>query len=1025
MRVDCTSIHLGGRPATAGLLGWRMDFWLVCVAALLVLSGFALASTSVYTAAPADPYTGTMVGRGDGQADDTKSIQGAIDRAAKASGGIVFLPSGRYRISRTIYIWPGVRVFGTGPTRPVLVLKDHTPGFQRGIAHMVVFAGAPRLPIAVPFPPPGSVPFDSKILDGHQGTFFSSMSNINVEIGAGNSAATAIRFRVAQHAILSHMDMHLGSGFAGVYQGGNVVRDVHFHGGRYGLVTEKTPPAWPFLVIDSTFDGQRAAAIREHETGLTLVNVAMRDVPVGIEIDKGYSDQLWGKDVRFEQVRQAAIVISQENIAFTQIGFDNALAADTPVFARFRDSGRTVDGKAGAYRVKSFNYGLAIPEVGQVGKYETRSDIAAIDAMPAERAPAIRDLPSVGDWANVHDLGLVGDGKTDNTAALQRAIDTHRTLYFPAGIYSVGNTIRLKPDTVLIGLHPSLTQIVLTEGTPGFQGIGEPKAMIQTAEGGDAIVSGLGLFGGGLNPRVTTLLWMAGEKSLLDDVRFFGRPGGDVDHAMGFPIFNNNRSADPDTAKRWGGTYPSLWVTKNGGGTFNGFWCPNTFAEAGFYISDTATPGHVYQASIEHHPRTEIVMSRVSNWELLAPQTEEESGESRSAISFEIRDSINILIANYRAFRVTRTSGPMVAAAQLYNVRDIRFRNVHMNAEHGYTGCKDGECITYLRANKYPFENSIEDVSRGTMVRDRQFAMLDVTSKPSAPPPENAKLKKVAAGFSAISGGAVDAKGNLYFADRIAQRIYRWSEGEGLNILSDHTLDPVNLAVDNSGNVMVVSSAGPEGSVFSLDVGGSPKVIAATPVGPNARAAIAMPGNWWCDGQFKDQYDPAKDHFTTLAEMFAKDAASAPRKEFVSPDGSLVLPAYTTVAQGTPDYRGWRFSHSLDAYGLNVARAGERIYVANSSEGRTYSGKLGKGGTLTDLKKFVDRGGESVTHDAAGRVYLANGQVYVYAPDGRELGRVDVPDRPLQVVVGGANRQTLYILTNRALYSIGLVDVAK
>src|SRR5688572_3187786 len=59
-------------------------------------------------------------------------------------------------------------------------------------------------------------------------------------------------------------------------------------GGRYGIVTEKTSPAWQFTVIDSTFEGQRSAAIREHEAGLTLVNIVMRDVPVGIEIDRGY-----------------------------------------------------------------------------------------------------------------------------------------------------------------------------------------------------------------------------------------------------------------------------------------------------------------------------------------------------------------------------------------------------------------------------------------------------------------------------------------------------------------------------------------------------------------------------------------------------------------------------------------------------------------------------------------------------------------------------------------------------------------
>lgn len=160
------------------------------------------------------------------------------------------------------------------------------------------------------------------------------------------------------------MDFRLGSAFAGVYQAGNVMKDVHFHGGRYGIVTEKTSPAWQFTLIDSSFDGQRDAAIREHEARLTMINVVIRNTPVGIDIDRGYSDSLWGKNVRFENVSRAAVVISNENRVFTQVGFDNALAADTPVFARFRDSGRTVPGKGRAYRVAAFGYGLTVPALG-------------------------------------------------------------------------------------------------------------------------------------------------------------------------------------------------------------------------------------------------------------------------------------------------------------------------------------------------------------------------------------------------------------------------------------------------------------------------------------------------------------------------------------------------------------------------------------------------------------------------------------------------------------------------------------
>ena len=74
-------------------------------------------------------------------------------------------------------------------------------------------------------------------------------------------------------------------------------------------------------------------------------------------------------------------------------------------------------------------------------------------------------------------------------------------------------------------------------------------------------------------------------------------------------------------------------------------------------------------------------------------------------------------------------------------------------------------------------------------------------------------------------------------------------------------------------------------------------------------------------------------------------------------------------------------------------------------------------GTLGDLQPFAERGGESVVADSAGNVYIANGQVFVHDASGKLTGRIDVPERPVQLLFGGADRRTLFILTHRALYS--------
>jgi hypothetical protein len=130
----------------------------------------------------------------------------------------------------------------------------------------------------------------------------------------------------------------------------------------------------------------------------------------------------------------------------------------------------------------------------------------------------------------------------------------------------------------------------------------------------------------------------------------------------------------------------------------------------------------------------------------------------------------------------------------------------------------------------------------------------------------------------------------------------------------------------------------------------------------------ALPGNLWVNGEFRSQLDPATYRFTTLAEMFARDVALPKAQEYVSPDGTLAIPAYRVFQQGPADHLGWRFSDTLDAYGLVTAKAGGRVFLSNESEDRTYSARLAAGGAMTDLQPFADRGGKR--GNRAGRARL-------------------------------------------------------
>ena len=925
--------------------------------------------------------------KADGIADDSAILQQAINTVQeKTNQGILFVPSGRYRLTKAVYIWPGIRLIGFGSARPTFVLAANTPGFQHGPAYMLFFAGA-RPPSNV-MPP-----------DANPGTFYSAISNIDIEIQDGNPGAVGIRAHYAQHCFLAHMDFRIGSGLAGIHDGGNVAEDVHFYGGQYGIWTRKPSPGWQFTVIDATFEGQREAAIREHEAGLTLIRPQFKNVPTAISIDPRYSEELWVKDGRMENITGPAVIISNENNARTEINMENVVCRNVPTFAAYRETGRNVAAPAEIYEVKTFSHGLQYHDMGTTGTIQDTYETGALTALPKAVQSDILELPPIATWVNIRSLGARGDGTTDDTNAFRNAIAQHTAIYLPSGQYRVTDTITLRPDTALIGLHPSVTRIFLADSTPAFQGVGSPKPLLETPKDGTNIVTGIGLYTNGVNPRAVAAKWMAGTDSMMNDVRFLGGHGtfdpnatAEEAHKIWKEIYNDNHSADSNPNRRWDGQYPSLWIT--GGGTFVDIWTPSTFAQAGLYISNTSTAGRIYELSSEHHVRNEVILDHASNWQIYALQTEEERGEGGFALPLEIRDSSNITFANLHMYRVVSSYQPFKYAVTVTNSSNIRFRNVHCYSD-----------------SKVSFDTTIYDQTHNTEMRQREFSWLTISGATPAVPPahsssvlaEGAKVEKVASGFFNISGGAVDRTGNIYFVDAKWQTIYCWwAAKQELSKVSDNPLDPVQLFFDKAGDLIVVSHVG-AGTVYSFRPGATDDditVLKAVPADPRPAMTPVLPVDYWRNENDFLETIPVRQPY-----------------QFISPDGTTYLPAGEDFVSGEL-YYGAKLNNTLRAFGFAPAIAGQPYYVSDESGEKTYVGSVGVDGTISNLKLFAEQGGESVTVDDHGNVYIAAGQVFVYNPASELIDRIDVPERPSQLLFGGSDGGTLFILARSTLYAV-------
>lgn len=125
-----------------------VSVWLLVGA---VLGGTAVplhgASSSYYTLRPEDAKAVYLTRNdpslhGDGVGDDSDVIQQAINNVQETTAqGILFIPQGLPPAEQDALRVAGIRLIGYGAHRLVFVLGKDTPGYQEGMAYVVMFTG--------------------------------------------------------------------------------------------------------------------------------------------------------------------------------------------------------------------------------------------------------------------------------------------------------------------------------------------------------------------------------------------------------------------------------------------------------------------------------------------------------------------------------------------------------------------------------------------------------------------------------------------------------------------------------------------------------------------------------------------------------------------------------------------------------------------------------------------------------------------------------------------------------------------
>jgi sugar lactone lactonase YvrE len=922
--------------------------------------------------------------KADGVADDTDALQQAMDRGAR---GIVLIPEGRYRLTKTLYVTTGTRVFGYGKNRPVFVLAPNTPGFQepgRGWPfgdgkYMVHFAQSRQA--------------DGTIVDASELDFNSAMCNIDFEVGEGNPSAVCVRFKVAQHSYLSYMNFKLGTALAAMEDIGNISYNVKIYGGKYGILTTRTSPNWQFVLMDSVFENQTVAGINTKDVGFSLIRCHFSHMPVAIEVPDDQTDQIYGRDLRFNDITKAGVKFGDAKHFKHQVTLVNTACTDVPQF--LGNALEKIAAPGRHYVVDRLSAGLEIGRDGREAGIVTRHKKRTLRAPASVVLSDIPTLPPMEQWFTVR-------SDTD----LQAAINEHRVLYFPMGNYRTNVPLILKSDTVLIGLHCTRTIV----------------SPIVSPKGGSNLVSGLGFSASGQSPNI---LWMSGEKSVMDDIAFTGGGGGfgRGRGARGGPgaADATNATATTNLPGTRGGGFPGggvgrgrggpgggeapayLVVTNGGGGIIRNVWVEGGAPPTGLRVENTSTPGQIFQLSNEHHTRVEVVFRNVQNWEIHCLQTEQESGQ-QNAYALDIENCRDLLFANTYMYRVSRTVRPKDYAMLLRNSDNIVFDNVHIFSQ-----------------TRLPFDSALLDETSGVVVRAHNFTHLVVNKAMKKGNPlrlpaafaRNARLEKLGANVSNATSLTADDAGRVYFTDAANRKIYRWNDADKKADELAETPDQLHPQVMGfvKPSTLLITAFAPGarqvGGIYSLDVNGGELQPVSETAEPKPGTALLLPVGLHNRMDIMQEYmqhrgyQYRRNSNTSIISVITNEH----RGYFYAPGSNVALMAGGT---GRP---------IMQSSQMTVVEPGKSFFITSEDDCRTWVATLDKDFQLT-AKLFADRGGNAVVTDVNGNVYIADGHVSVYDKSGKQIGTLETPERAAGLAFGGSDHHTLFIGARSSLYSI-------
>ncbi|KAK3058591.1 hypothetical protein LTR09_000155 [Extremus antarcticus] len=585
---------------------------------------------------------------GDGVTDDTAAIQLAISSGGRCAPGscasstvtpaVVYFPAGTYLISASITDYYYTQMIGNPICLPVI---KATANFAAPPGNIGLIDGDPYGANGLQF--------------GATNVFWRQIRNFILDMTAipASGAATGIHWPTGQATsiqnVVFNMNQDNGTQHQGIFieQGsGGFMNDLVFNGGLYGLNVGNQQ----FTMRNLTFNNAVTAINQLWDWGWTYYGITVNNCSVGLDMYSGGPTALSVGSVTFFDssftdvgiaFRTGYTATSQpptanslilENISLkrtpiaVQGGLNTTVLKGTP-----RTTLITAWGEGHSYTPNGPNtfQGTIAPAPRPAGLITTSGTYYQRSKPQYEQYPA-------SSFVSARNQGAKGDGKTDDTKALQKAINNalknNKILFVDHGDYLVTKTIYIPPGSRIVGETYSVIlssgkffnnmkkpQPVVQIGKPGDQGVVEWSDMIVSTR---AQQQGAILFEYNINSPTTT------PTGVWDvHARVGGFAGSNLQLAQ-CPTTPNTTVTSTRLVKKCISDFLSVHITPSAAGIYlenNWIWVADHDVEdpqlrqitvyAGRGLLDESTTGSIWLVgtSVEHHVKYEYQFVNTQN----------------------------------------------------------------------------------------------------------------------------------------------------------------------------------------------------------------------------------------------------------------------------------------------------------------------------------------------------------------------------------------------------------------------------